>query len=236
MCGRFTQKISSPELARIFEADDLADIPGDRYNVAPTDPVAAVYIRDGRRILAQMRWGLVPHWASSAREAAGRINARAETIDRTPAFRDAFERKRCLIPADGFYEWQRSPDGRRLPYFITRPDGLPIAFAGLRATWHGPPGGADARPPLRTCSIVTTTPNDLVARLHNRMPVILAPETWDVWLDPSADPGELRSLLVPAPPDELVMYPVAPLVNSVRNNGPELVRPVEIQAPEPLIP
>ncbi len=233
MCGRFTQKIASSELARIFEAEDFADLPGDRYNVAPTDPVAAVLVRDGRRVLANLRWGLVPHWAGSLKDGARMINARAETIDRSPAFRDAFERKRCLIPADGFYEWQRSPDGRRLPFYITRSDGLPFAFAGLRATWHSPDDTHAA--PVRTCSIVTTTPNELVARLHNRMPVILPSEAWAAWLDPATDPGELRALLAPAPDRDLTSYPVSPLVNDPRNDGPDLVRPIDLPASVPLL-
>jgi putative SOS response-associated peptidase YedK len=228
MCGRFTQKMSSGELARMFDAEDLAELDGDRYNVAPTDAVAVVLARDGRRIVEERRWGLVPHWAASPRDGTRMINARAETVERAPAFRDAFARKRCLIPADGFYEWQRSPDGRRMPFFITSADGRPFAFAGLRATWHG------AAPPLRTCSIVTTTANPLVGHLHNRMPVILEPSGWDLWLDAATDPRELRGLLAPYASGAMTMFPVAPLVNSVRNNGPELVRPIDPPAMEPL--
>jgi putative SOS response-associated peptidase YedK len=220
MCGRFTQRISSGEFGRIFGADDLADLPADRFNVAPTDPVAAVVQREHRRALVACRWGLVPRWASDVRIGSRLFNARAETVATTPAFRDAFRTKRCIIPANGFYEWQRGPDGGRVPHYVSRADDAPLAFAGLWSTWR-PPAGGDA---LRTCTILTTTPNELVARLHDRMPVILSPDCWASWLDPAMhEPGPLLRMLRPSPAEELDVYPVAPLVNSVRNNGPLLV-------------
>src|SRR5450631_3434327 len=131
MCGRYTQVRPEPELAAFFEAEDLADLPPGRYNVAPTDPTAVVVERDGRRVVTAYRWGLVLHWADDPRAGARMINARAETIERLPVFRDAFARKRCLVPVDGFYEWRRSPDGSRQPYYITSADGSPLALAGL---------------------------------------------------------------------------------------------------------
>jgi len=148
------------------------------------------------------------------------INARAETLSSKPAYREAFEKRRCIIPADGFYEWRVLDDGKsKQPYFIRRGDGDPMAFAGLGAIWRTPDDGR-----LRTCSIVTTKANDAVAPLHDRMPVILPPAAWDAWLDPGNwDTVTLARLLVPAPAELLTAYPVSDLVNSVRNNGPELI-------------
>lgn len=225
MCGRVAQGRPSSEFARIFGAVDLADDPGGRYNVAPTDPISVVVERGGRRVLTNYRWGLVPPWASSPAEAGGRmINARAETIASSPAFRSSLESRRCLVAADGFYEWRRLPDGGRQPFFIRRSDGAPLAFAGLWSSWRVP--GIDA-PPLRSATIVTTKPNALVARLRDRMPVVLAPAVWDPWLDPSLHgAGEVIGLLQPRPPDEFVAYPVSRAVNSVRNNGMHLVAPM----------
>lgn len=227
MCGRMTQQRPSAELARLFEAEDLADDPGGRFNVAPTDPVSVVVERAGRRAVTSYRWGLVPPWADSPRVGARMINARAETIARSPAFRGPLRSRRCLVPADGFYEWFRSPDGSRRPYLVRRADGAPLAFAGLWSAWREP--GTEG-PPLRTCAVVTTTPNELVGRVHDRMPVILAPEHWSLWLDTAAgdleDLGELVGLLRPSPPGELTVLPVGPRVNSVRNDGPDLVEAV----------
>jgi putative SOS response-associated peptidase YedK len=223
MCGRFTQRISSEEFGRIFGAEDLAELPADRFNVAPTDPVVAVVQRDTRRALVAYHWGLVPHWASDLKMGSRLFNARAETVATTAAFRIAFRTKRCLIPANGFYEWLRDSDGKRLPHYVTRADGGALAFAGLWSSWRPPAGGEV----LRTCTIITTTPNEIVARLHDRMPVILGPEHWGLWLDPAMrEPGPLLRILRPSPADELEVYPVAPLVNSVRNNGPQLVERV----------
>ncbi len=242
-CGRFTQRLSSGEFARIFGAEDLATTTGEAYNVAPTQRVAAVVVRDDRRVLDRFRWGLVPGWAERVTIGSRLINARAETVASTPAFRHSFRAKRCLIPADGFYEWRRAPDGTRQPFYITAASGAPLAFAGLWSAWRdrsaggdrsgaadGAPlsdrsGAADApgAPPLLTCSIVTTTPNALMATLHNRMPVILEPDAWDLWLDPAlADPGELQALLRPSDAD-LVAWPVSDLVNSPRNQGSRLI-------------
>ena len=224
MCGRFTQTRLVPELAELFEAEDLVDLPGERYNVAPTEPVAVVVEREHRRVVTAYQWGFVPSWAEDPRVGSRMINARAETIERSPAFRDSFARKRTLIPVDGFYEWRRSADGRRVPYYITSTDGSPLAFAGLWSSWR--PAGQDG-PPLRTCAIVTTTPNQVMAPIHNRMPVVIARDAWELWLDTTVKPpAELLALLRPSPDDALVAYPVGPLVNNHRNDGPELIRPV----------
>ena len=218
MCGRFTQERPASDLAEIFGAEPLVDDPGARYNVAPTDEALVVVQRDERRAVTAYRWGLIPHWATDAKIGSRMINARAETITASPAFRDAFVRKRCIVPVESFYEWKR--DGTiRQPYRIVRRDGEPLALAGLWAGWREPDTGAVRR----TFSIVTTTPNEAVATLHDRMPVVLERETWDRWLDPRpADPSELMGLLAPSEAD-LEIYAVGRDVNDVRRDGPELI-------------
>lgn len=218
MCGRFTQERPASELAEIFGAEPLVEEPGARYNVAPTDEALVVVQRDERRAVTAYRWGLIPHWATAAKVGSRMINARAETITVSPAFRDAFARKRCIVPVESFYEWKR--DGTiRQPYRIVRRDGMPLALAGLWTGWREPDTGAVRR----TFSIVTTTPNEAIATLHDRMPVVLERETWDRWLDPRrADPSELMGLLAPSEAD-LEIYPVGRDVNDVRRDGPELI-------------
>ena len=221
MCGRFTQQRPTAELAELFEAEPLVDDPGGHYNLAPTDPAAVVVERDDRRAITTYAWGLLPFWEKDPRTAARRINARAETVATSPTFGQSFRKRRCIVPADGFYEWQR--DGRaRRPFYIHRRDGAPLALAGLWAGWRDPITDASRR----TFTIVTTTPNEPIARLHDRMPVILDPADWALWLDPElADVGELHGLLRAAPGDPLEILAVRPLVNNVRNNGPELILP-----------
>lgn len=223
MCGRFAQPRSSDELARIFRARRVTELEGDRFNVAPTDEVVAVVEHHGERQLDTFRWGLVPYYAESRREAARLINARAETVESSGAFRTAFRKRRCIIPADSFYEWRRpAPPSRPQPFAIRRADGQPMAFAGLWAVWRDQATAAR----LFTCSILTTTANGLLAPLHSRMPVILDEGDWDAWLDEDARPEGLREMLHPAPEPILELYPVGLAVNSVRNNGPELLDPV----------
>jgi putative SOS response-associated peptidase YedK len=223
MCGRFTQQRPTSELAEIFGAEDLAGDDGGRFNVAPTDEAAIVVERGDRRAIVRYRWGLIPHWAADARIAGRTFNARAETVASTPAFRDAFRRKRCLVPVDSFYEWRREGN-RRQPYRIVREDGRPLALAGLWTGWRDP-ASDEAR---RTFTIVTTTASAAIADLHDRMPVVLPPEAWSTWLNVrQTDLGELHGLLVPAEDEPLSIYPVVPLVNNVRNNGPELLERLE---------
>lgn len=228
MCGRFAQPRSAEELARIFHARPVTDLSGERFNVAPTDEVAAVVEHHGERVVDAFRWGLVPFYAKSARNAARLINARAETVERSPAFRTSFARHRCIVPADAFYEWRRERDpatGRTIrsePFAVRRSDGELLALAGLWSSWRDPVSAAR----LYTCTILTTDPNELVARLHNRMPVVLDPADWDTWLAEATAPGELRALLRPAPPGPLAAYAVSPAVNNVRNEGPELLAPL----------
>ncbi|MBI2764056.1 MAG: SOS response-associated peptidase [Chloroflexi bacterium] len=222
MCGRFTQERPTSELAEIFGAEDLAAGPGGRYNVAPTDDAVVVVERDERRAIKAYRWGLIPHWADDPKIGNRMFNARAETIATSPAFRDAFRRHRCLVPVESFFEWRREGAVRQ-PFRIVRTDGRLLALAGLWSGWRDP-GTDEVR---RTFTIVTTTPNDLMRPIHTRMPVVISPEAWDRWLDPSLpDLAELQGLLVPAPNDDLEAYRVSRAVNSVRNDGPELIEPL----------
>jgi putative SOS response-associated peptidase YedK len=221
VCGRFTQQRPTSELAEIFEAEDLAGDPGDHYNVAPTDEAAVVVQRDDRRAVVRYRWGLIPHWADEAM-ASRTFNARAETVAVAPAFRTALVRRRCLVPVDSFYEWRREGAVRQ-PYRIVRSDGRPLVLAGLWSGWREPETG-DIR---RTFTIITTRATERIADLHDRMPVILAPERWSAWLDTvGTDRGELQGLLVAAEDEPLEIYPVPTLVNNVRSNGAALVAPL----------
>ena len=216
------------ELAEIFEAEPLADEPGGRYNIAPTDEAIVVVQRDDRRAITSYRWGLIPHWSADAKIASRTFNARAESIASMPAFRDSFRRKRCLVPVDAFYEWRRQERVRQ-PYRIFRADGRPLVLAGLWDGWKNPETG-DIR---RTFTIVTTTPNATVAELHNRMPVIVPDDAWARWLDPGlAEPGELRAMLEPTDRVELEIAPASRLVNDVRNDGPELLHAEDDAAAE----
>jgi len=222
MCGRFTQQRPTSELAEIFGAEDLADLPGGRFNVAPTDEAAVIVARDERRAVTAYRWGLVPHWAEDPRVGSRMFNARAETLATSPAFRDAFRRRRCLVPVDSFYEWRR--EGKlRLPYRIVRTDDRPLALAGLWSGWRD----RDTGEIRRTFTIVTAGPNELLRPIHDRMPVVVPPEAWERWLEPEpGDPGELLGLLAPVDDPLLVAYPVSRRVNDVRNDGPDLIEPL----------
>src|SRR6516162_4894956 len=204
MCGRFVVASSPTLLAERFHAEETMEATPPDYNVAPREDVAVVRERVGdegtRRVLSRVRWGLVPAWAKDPSVGDRMINARAETLARSSAFQVAFEKRRCLIPADGFYEWRHVPPppgakrGRREPFFIHRRDGEPMAFAGLWAVWKVPDaqvgtiGGDDGW--LRTCSIVTAKANALLEPVHDRMPVVLAERAWDAWLDPTPATGE----------------------------------------------
>jgi putative SOS response-associated peptidase YedK len=223
MCGRFTQQRPTSELAEIFGATDLVADPGEHFNVAPTDEASVVVEREGRRAITRYRWGLVPHWAADSRGAARMINARSETLERSSAFREAFRRRRCLVPVDSFYEWRRE-GGVRQPYRIAGDDGLPLALAGLWAGRRDP----QTEQVVRTFTIVTTTANDRIAALHDRMPVVIPRSAWDRWLDrDTSGTGELRALLEPRELG-LDIYPVVRLVNDVRNDGPELIQPLAV--------
>lgn len=233
MCGRFAQERPASELAEIFAAEPLADDPGPRYNVAPTDEALVVVQREERRAITAYRWGLVPHWSSDLKAGSRMFNARAETITTSPAFRAAFARRRCLVPVEAFYEWKREGSVRQ-PFAIRRADGRPLVLAGVWAGWRDP--ASDPESPLvrRTFSIVTTTPNDAMAPIHDRMPVIVPDEAWARWLDPTPDdPGELVAMLQPTDAVELRIHAVERLVNDVRRDGPELLVPMVETAADP---
>ncbi|MDQ3304472.1 MAG: SOS response-associated peptidase [Actinomycetota bacterium] len=237
MCGRYTSITPMEELAAYFGAEDVvADDLGPRYNVAPTDEIYAVVRAGEQRRLGTLRWGLVPPWADDPKVGARMINARAESLSRKPAFRQAFSQRRCLLPADGFYEWHR-PDGAKVgqPWYVRRPEGEPLALAGLWERWRprGREGGEEGEA-IVSAAVITTTANETLAPLHDRMPVVLAPEAWEAWLDPGkADLEELAALLVSAPDELLAAVAVSPLVNKVANDGPALVEPIpELHAAE----
>ena len=221
MCGRFAITLPHEAMARLFQAapdNDLPPVPD--YNVCPTRPVAAVTLEAGRRRLRALHWGFVPHWAASADDGPLLINARAETVADKPAFRDAARNRRCLIPASGFYEWSKDEAGTRLPWYV-RPSGEgPLALAGIWQGWTGPEGKT-----LATMAIVTCPANALLAPIHHRMPVIVAPDDWPLWLG-AAGHGAAR-LMRPAPDAGLTRYRVGRTVNSSRAAGPELIEPIE---------
>lgn len=219
MCGRFTQQRPTAELATIFDAEDLAEHPGQRFNVAPTTEAAVVVQREDRRAIVRYRWGLVPSWSKEPDGGAKAFNARAETLATSGLFREPFRKRRCLVPVDGFYEWRRDASGKQ-PLWIHDPSGAPLALAGLWSGRQDPESGEW----LRTFTIVTTRPNAFMAPIHDRMPVVIRPDAWSRWLDPSpAEPGELRALLEPVEDLPLDARAVSTLVNNVRNNGPELL-------------
>ncbi|HEY6012793.1 MAG TPA: SOS response-associated peptidase [Candidatus Limnocylindrales bacterium] len=226
MCGRFTQQRPASELAEIFGAEPLVDDPGGHYNVAPTDEALVVVQRDDRRAVTAYRWGLIPHWATDPRSGSRMFNARGETLTASPAFRDAFRRRRCLVPVDAFYEWKRE-GGVRQPYLVSRTDGRPLALAGLWAGWHDPATDAVRR----TFTIVTTSPNQALAGLHDRMPVVVSEDAWARWLAPATDGlDELIGLLQPNEAVDLRIQAVSRLVNDVRQDGPALVVPLAATA------
>ena len=220
MCGRYTLTDPDPRLLRFrFGLAETAEIEQEpRYNVAPTDPVLAIRLnREGIREPGVLRWGLIPHYADPKTFDRLLINARAETVEEAPAFRDAFQTHRCLIVADGFYEWRAEETGKK-PVWITRPDREPFAFAGL---WAAARQGEGSQ--LHSCAIVTCEPGEIVAPIHDRMPVILDQGAEEGWLDPKALPEELQALLVPT--DDLVVTEVSDAVNDVRQDGPALIEP-----------
>ena len=235
MCGRFALVTPPARLARYFQAvldDRDEDEPHPSWNVAPTDPVVGVRARRSRetdavsRVLTPYRWGLIPSWAKDVATGSRLFNARAETVATKASFRTAFAAHRILVPADGFYEWHKLDNGTRQPYYFTRTDGTPLAFAGLAAWWRDPNAPPDA-PGIRSCSIITTAAGHDMDGIHDRMPVILSPDTFDVWLDPDNDEiPELVSLLRAAPDGTLSHHPVSPRVGNVRNNDAGLVDPV----------
>ncbi|HEY8527045.1 MAG TPA: SOS response-associated peptidase [Acidimicrobiales bacterium] len=232
MCGRFVAASSPDEIAQYFDAEAPEALLEPSYNVAPTNDVYAVLSDGGVRRMDAFHWGLVPIWAKDPKVGSKMINARAETLATKNAYKPAFKKRRCIIPADGFYEWKKVPGQKtKQPHYIRRPDGEPLAFAGLWEVWRGPDRQGE---PLRSCTIVTTSANETMRPLHDRMPVLLPASAWEEWLDPTNDDLEtLGKLLVPAPPEIIVTHPVSTDVNRVSNKGPELIEPVDPDAPAP---
>ena len=218
MCGRFTQAADGEIIARVFDLPEAPEL-SPRYNIAPTQDVAAVRLAEsGGRELVQLHWGLIPSWAKERAIGARMINARAETLAEKPAFRSAFRERRCLIVADGFYEWQKL-GGRKQPYFIGFSDRRPFAFAGLWERWKG-----EGSEHVESCTIVTTEANELLAPIHDRMPVILDRDHFAVWIDSSVkETDRLVALLKPYLPGPLQAYPVGLLVNNPANDSPACV-------------
>lgn len=222
MCGRFTLLVPGEELAQHFDVQETPSL-APRYNIAPTQPVAAVrFNRDrGRRELVHLHWGLIPFWAKDTSMAGRMINARSETVAEKPAFRAAYKYRRCLIPASGFYEWQKQ-NGHKQPFYIHHAEAQPLALAGLWEHWQGADGSE-----IESCTILTTRPNDKIRPLHNRMPVILDPGDYDVWLHSDGqNMDELQHLLRPAPEETLEAYPIGTYVNNPQNEGPRCVAPL----------
>ena len=227
MCGRYVI-ISSPELIRqLLGYLDQPNFP-PRYNVAPTQPVPVVRIDQGQRHFVLLRWGLIPSWVKDPREFTLLINARGETVNAKPAFRNAMKRRRCLLPADGFYEW-KGERGAKRPYFVRRKDRAPFAFAGLWESWIGPNGEE-----MESTAIVTTQASPAIMPIHDRMPVILGPDQFERWLDcAQVDEKAAATLIAPIAGEEIEAFEVSSAVNRVANDSPDLIAPASTSAPEP---
>ena len=218
MCGRFTlkrpERIKFDRIVNTFDLDNI--IP--RYNIAPTQNVLAVVERDEVREITSLQWGLIPFWSN---EAKGFINARVETIEEKPTFKESFQRRRCLIPADGFYEWERAGTKISQPYYFQMKDGAPFAFAGIWDRWKT--NGNT----ITSCAIITTSANELLAEIHHRMPVIMRPESHDLWLNQDSRPGDLKEILVPFPATEMTSHAVSRDVNDTKIDDEHLLQQVD---------
>jgi len=221
MCGRYNLHSPMEAVAAQFEAEARAAF-APRHNIAPTTPVPVVTAAGAGRIIILQRWGLVPSWSRDPAQGARLANARAETVAAKPSFRGPFRRGRCLIPADLFYEWQARPGAAKQPFCFGAADGTLLAFAGLCDLWQGPDGA------LATCAIITTSANALMAPIHERMPVLLERADYALWLDPDAPAERLKALLRPCPEVLLRAWPVGPRVGNVRNEGPDLMEPIDV--------
>lgn len=217
MCGRYVSATAPADLAEEFHVDEVRVVDlGERYNVAPTlDVYAIATTTEGTRRMGSLRWGLIPGFAKDEKIASRMINLRSDTVLSRPAFTRLLDQRRCIVPADGFYEWQKP---EKQPFYITSADGKPLAFAGLWDVWKPKD--------LRTVTLITGEPNDLVAKIHDRMVVCLPEDKWDQWLDPAVGKDEAAKLLVPIPSDALRAFPVVKLVSNVKNEGPELLEPL----------
>jgi putative SOS response-associated peptidase YedK len=227
MCGRYSITTPIEGLRQIFLFEELPNLEA-RYNVAPSQEVPAVRLEDdGKRHLRMLRWGLIPFWAKDRKIGYKTINARAETVADKPAFRSAFRQRRCLIPADGFYEWH-TEDGGKQPYRVVMADGSPFAFAGLWESWRDPEAGET----VESCTIIVTDANATLRPIHHRMPVILPPAAYGPWLDPEAGRDALEALLQPCPDDVVAAYKVSTHVNKPANDDAACIEPLEPAEPE----
>lgn len=223
MCGRFTLTIDPADLQDAFYWVDFSNIDfSPRYNIAPTQPIAVVP-NTGENKLDFFLWGLIPSWARDPKIGSRLINARSETLAEKPSFRAAYRRRRCLILADGFYEWQKVTGSKtKIPTYIRLKSGKPFAFAGLWEVWHSPDGSE-----ILSCTIITTRPNEVLKPIHNRMPIILPPAVYELWLDPAEKtPRQLQHILQPYQSEGMEAYPVSRLVNSPSNDMPDCIQPV----------
>jgi putative SOS response-associated peptidase YedK len=224
MCGRFAQRTDAKRLAREFKVREVPEIE-PRYNIAPTQAILSIRQAEDEREAVLLKWGLIPSWAKDPAIGAKLINARSETVMEKPSFRDAFKKRRCIVPADGFYEWQRT-GGKKQPYFFQMRDERPFGFAGLWDRWKSQEGEV-----IETCTILTTEGNDILRPVHDRMPVILYPEDYELWLDDDLRQSDVRQeLLRPFAAFEMNGYPVSVLVNNTRSQGAELVQNIEVNS------
>lgn len=243
MCGRYVSASTPQQIADYFGATIATEtLIEPNYNVAPTDPVPVVRVREGQRQVDLCRWGLIPSWAKSASIGSKMINARIETVTEKSAFRNAVRRRRCIVPADAFYEWTTIPDPngkkpRKQPWCIRRVDDAPFSFAGMFEFWResteaegDEPHTGEERPLVMSCTILTTAANEAMSTIHDRMPAMVAPALWDDWLDRDNEDAEsLLAALPPAPSELFTIYPVSTAVNNSRSSGAELAEPIELE-------
>ncbi len=222
MCGRYMITSAREAIRRVFDVPTLFEL-APRYNVAPTQKVPVVRLEEGEREFAMLRWGLIPSWAKDPEIGNRMINARAETVAEKPSFRSAFRRRRCLVVADGFYEWQKRPNRPKQPYYITVANGGPFGLAGLWERWSDPTEGY----PVESCTIVTTMANELLEPIHSRMPVIIDSRDFDAWLDTSGNPAIAQALLAPYPVERMSAYPISTRINNIKNDDPACFDPLE---------
>lgn len=225
MCGRFSSYISVDEASKLFEIEQQDFRVSPSYNVAPTDPVLACrHPHHGSKELAILRWGLIPSWSKDPNSGYRMINARAETIAEKPAFRSAFRKRRCIIPVNGFYEWKKSEQGKQ-PFYFHMENQQVFCLAGLWEHWHGGSGHS-----IESFTIIVTQANSFISRYHDRMPVILDRASWNQWLDPdNENTDSLKSLLIPCESGSMAVYPVSRQVNNPRNDGSELIQPIDLE-------
>ena len=225
MCGRFVQSIPIETLQQNFNIRTIDSDIIPNYNVAPTQEILTIVKYDNENKLEKFHWGLVPFWAKDISIGSRMINARAETVSQKPSFRNAFKKRRCLIPADGFYEW-KGEKGHKQPYYVSTPSDKPFAFAGLWESWTNKE--SDEESVYKSCTIITTAASDSIREIHHRMPVILDPKSHDKWLNIAIqDSKELQLIIIDDIIHDMKYYPVSKLVNSVKNNAPNCIKPID---------